>query len=257
MKKDGVIAKKLIDTKYMDETRVLINNKVSHFILRIDVDPASGIQYDKLVNDLKPKSSSYKVELHTNFNIDVNKQQVNKQDFLKHILGFGQFVRLYIDTFLNAIIIDASHYETNTVYKAILGDIIQALTTQDVDVYANRVGMRFINTFPCTKREDISKVFKSPEAKAIKDGVDKESVSRVMVVEEFQEADYMKRVQLGIPNKFYPAVITNLDLTLDIDVYTSGRQQMSLWSEIVSSCNHIAYDTFVSYVKDSYLDSMK
>ena len=72
----------------MDETRVLINNKVSHFILRIDVDPASGIQYDKLVNDLKPKSSSYKVELHTNFNIDVNKQQVNKQDFLKHILGY-------------------------------------------------------------------------------------------------------------------------------------------------------------------------
>jgi len=57
----------------MDETRVLTNNKVSHFILRIDVDPASGIQYEKLVNDLKPKSSSYKAELHTNFNIDVNK----------------------------------------------------------------------------------------------------------------------------------------------------------------------------------------
>lgn len=241
----------------MDETRVLTNNKVSHFILRIDVDPASGIQYDKLVNDLKAKASSYKVELHTNFNIDINKQQVNKQDFLKHILGFGQFLRLFIDTFPNAIIIDASHYETNIVYKSILENIIQALSSQKVDVYANRIGMRFINTFPCAKKEDISKVFKSAEAKAIKDGVEKESVSRVMIVEEFQESDYMKRVQFGVPNKFYPAVITNLDLTLDIDVYTSGRQQMALWNEIVSGCNHIAYNTFVNYIKESYLDSMK
>ena len=241
----------------MEETRVLMNNKVSHFILRIDVDPSCGVQYDKLVNDLKPEATSYKVELHTNFNVDVNSQKVSRQEFLKHILGFGQFVRLTVDTFFNAIIIDASHYETNAIYKGILSHLIQALKAQEVDVYANRVGMRFINTFPCTKREEISKVFNSPEAKAIKDGLDKTSVTRVMIVEEFQETDYMKRVQFGIPNKFYPAVISNLDLTLDIDVYTSGRQQMDLWNEIVRGCNHIAYDTFVAYIRDSYIETMK
>lgn len=234
-----------------------MNNKVSHFILRIDVDPSCGVQYDKLVNDLKPGATSYKVELHTNFNVDVNSQQVSREEFLKHILGYGQFVRLTVDTFFNAIIIDASHYETNAIYKGILNHLIQALKAQEVDVYANRVGMRFVNTFPCTKREEISKVFNSPEAKAIKDGLDKASVTRVMVVEEFQETDFMKRVQFGIPNKFYPAVISNLDLTLDIDVYTSGRQQMDLWQEIVRGCNHIAYDTFVAYIRDSYIETMK
>lgn len=241
----------------MEDTRILINNKVSHFILRIDMDPSSGVQYDKLVDDLKPFSTSYKVELHTNYNVDINKTQVSKQDFLKHILGFGQFIRLFIDTFFNAIIIDASHYETNAIYKDILNKVIQVLSTQGVDVYANRVGMRFINTFPCFKKEEISKVFNASEAKAIKDGVDKESVSRVMIVEEFQVEDFMKRVQFGIPNKYYPAIITNLDLTLDIDVYTSGRQKMDLWDDVVRRCNHIAYDTFISYIKDSYRETMK
>ena len=52
----------------------------------------------------------------------------------------------------------------------------------------------------------------------------------------------------------FPFAIFN---TLDIDVYTSGRQQMDLWNEIVRGCNHIAYDTFVAYIRDSYIETMK
>ena len=238
----------------MEENRTLNNNKVTQFILRIDIDPGSNLNFEQLVADLKPGASSYKVELHSNFPIDVNakQQQVNREEFLKHILGYEPSVSLLIDTFAKAIIFRASHYVNNAIYKSKLTDIIENIKKQGIEVCANRIGMRYINEFPCSKNEDISKVFNTGEASSIKVALGMQNISRIITMREFETDDYRKRIQFGIPNKYYPARISNMDLLLDIDVYVAGRTDISHWEDIVSICNHAAYDTFEEYVKPAY-----
>lgn len=243
----------------MEEVRTLMNNKISQFLLRIDLDPSINLNYEKLVFDLKERAASYKVELHTNFPIDLNakQQQVNREEFYKHILGYEPSVSLMIDTFAKAIVIRAHHYVSNETYKPRLSEIIACLQRQNNEICATRIGMRYVNDFPCSKSDEISKVFNAAESKSIKDALLKQDMSRIINIHEFETDEYRKRVQFGIPNKYYPAKISNMDLLLDIDVYVVGRQDITLWEEIVHMCNHVAYDTFLEYVKPSYIKLLK
>ena len=78
-----------------------------------------------------------------------------------------------------------------------------------------------------------------------------------MIVHEFQCDSLMKRVQYGIPNRFYPSIISNYDLVLDIDVYSGGSMGLDVWDDNIREYNHAAYDTFLSYTKDSLIDTLR
>lgn len=117
--------------------------------------------------------------------------------------------------------------------------------------------MRYINNFPCAKIADISKILNISEARAIKEIAGKNQLARAMLVHEYQMEDNMVRIQLGIPNRFYPSIIRNYDIVLDIDVYSTGLQSIDLWNEKIRSFNHQAYDHFVNYVKETYRQGMK
>lgn len=77
------------------------------------------------------------------------------------------------------------------------------------------------------------------------------------MIQEFQHEDCMARVQFGVFNKFYPSIIANYDITLDIDVYCSGLIPIDSWNESIKRYNHLAYDTFISYIRDKYLESLR
>jgi len=237
--------------------RTLANNKISQFILRIDLTPDSQVDFATLADKLKGDYGSLKTELKVNFNVNVQTVEVRRENYVSYNLGDVPAVTLKLDTFEKSIILISVHYDNNEVYKNKLHHIVEAIKSVNPDVKAQRIGMRYINKFACVKKSDISKCLNASEAKTIKDSLEKNNIARSMIVHEFQCDSHMTRVQCGIPNRFYPSVISNYDLILDIDVYGTGIMSVTDWEDNVSEYNHGAYDTFINYTKDSLVQSLK
>lgn len=88
-----------------------------------------------------------------------------------------------------------------------LTKVIEKLKALNVEINSQRIGMRYINIFSCSKVSEISKILNPTDAKLIKETVVKEGIARSMIVHEYQQGDHLVRVQYGIPNRFYPSVI--------------------------------------------------
>ena len=239
------------------ENKTLQNNKIAQFILRIDMMPGTTIDFKGIAEALSLEYGSVRTELHVNYNVDMQKVEVNKEEFITYILGKASGVTLRMDCFEKSIVLSCSHYDNNTVYKDRLHKLIDLLKQSNPDAMASRVGMRYINRFPCSKPSDISKYFNNAEANSIKETLKRDNVSRAILVHEYQRGDFQARVQCGVPNKFYPSVITNYELVLDIDVYGVGAQPIDRWEESISDYNHGAYGYFVNYVKPTMLAEMR
>lgn len=243
----------------MEETKTLENNKINQFILRIDLSEDSFVDLKQVAEKLKGMFNSFKTELHVNYNINVPKKEFKKEDYIKYLLGTPPATCVQLESFEKSIIITTINYKDNSAYKAILSRIIEVIQEEYSDkcISARRIGMRYINNFPCAKIADISKILNISEARAIKEIAGKNQLARAMLVHEYQMEDNMVRIQLGIPNRFYPSIIRNYDIVLDIDVYSTGLQSIDLWNEKIRSFNHQAYDHFVNYVKETYRQGMK
>ena len=106
-------------------------------------------------------------------------------------------------------------------------------------------------------KENIKKILQKPNDKVIIDSLAKVNLNRSVFVEQYNNGNYFVRVQYGIFNKFYPAVIRNLDVTLDIDVYYGGLTPIADWTENIRTYNHAAFDKFKEYVEPSYIETMQ
>ena len=238
-------------------TKTLQNNKITQFILKIDLMPGVTIDFKSVAEALSGDYGSARNELHVNYNVDMNKVEVKKEEFLTFVLGKAPDVSLRLNCFEKSILLSSTKYNDNSIYKGKLHSIVSILKDISPEVSASRIGMRFINTFPCSKPSDIGKYLISTEANCIKEALKREKISRAILVHEFQYGDYQVRVQCGIPNKFYPSVISNYELILDIDVFGLGSQPLERWEESVDEYNHGAYDSFLAYIKPSLLDEMR
>ena len=240
----------------MSNERTLKKNKVSQFILRIDFSPSSDLDYNKLAQSLRANYQLYKTELHTNYNVNVNTTEIKKEDYVCHVLENAHALSLRIDAFERNVCFTSLQYSDNSIYKEHVEELILAIKEQKRDFSSVRIGMRFINKFTCATKNEINKILCSADAKAIKDSLDRRCIARCMMVHEFQNNSHRIKVQYGVPNKFYPSVITNIDLVLDIDVFAIGLLAIDEWTEVIRECNHSAYDTFCKYIKTSYIESM-
>ena len=239
------------------ESKTLQNNKITQFILRIDIMPGMSVDFKKLAETLSTDYGTVRTELHVNYQVDMDKVEVNKEEFLTYILGKAPNVTLQLNCFERSIVLTSNHYNDNSVYKDKVNRIITLLKEYHPGLAASRIGMRFINTFPCTKPADIGKYLTTGETNSLKDTLKRDKVSRAILVHEYQHGDYQVRVQCGIPNKFYPSIITNYELVLDIDVYGIGSQSIDRWEESIRDYNHGAYDCFIAYVKPNLLSDMQ
>lgn len=196
------------------------------------------------------------IEHNVHFNMDT--EEVTKRDFTNYVLLADNGIQLLINTAQKIISFESTSYIDNSVYVDRLDSIIEKINAQGIEnVMAARIGMRFINLFPCDKKENIRKILQKPNDKAIIESLSKEGLNRSVFVEQYNCEGYYVRVQYGIVNKFYPAIISNLDVALDIDVYYGGLQPISDWKEVIRTYNHAAYDKFKAYVEPSYIETMK
>lgn len=239
------------------ESKTLLNNKIDQFILRIDLTPDAMVDFKQLAEKLTSDYGDARTELHVNYNIDMQKVEVKKEEFLKYIMGKAPQITLTLDSFERSIVLESNHYDNNSVYKQRLSKIIALIKEMQPESSALRIGMRYINKFPCLKSSEISKYFNSSEANNIKNTLQRSNISRAMLVHEYQFGDYQARIQCGIPNKYYPSVISNYELILDIDVFGLGVQGIDEWENSIRDYNHGAYDMFIRYIKPSLLEDLR
>ena len=239
------------------ESKTLQNNKISQFLLRIDIMPGMSIDFKGLAEALSVDYGTVRTELHVNYNVDMQKVEVNKEEYLTYVLGKAPNVTLRLNCFERSIVLTSTHYANNSVYKERMHKLISILKEANPEVAASRIGMRYINTFPCLKPSEISKYLNIAEANSIKETLKRDNISRAILVHEYQDGDYQTRVQCGVPNKFYPSVITNYELVLDIDVYGVGSQPIDRWEDSIRDYNHGAYAYFRQYVKPSLVEEMR
>jgi len=76
-------------------------------------------------------------------------------------------------------------------------------------------------------------------------------------MEEYNNEGMKMRFQYGIPNKFYPSVITVFDLVLDIDSFIESESSVNEWEGIISKLNHAAYGKFVKEINPNYIEDLK
>lgn len=239
--------------------RTLSNNKVSTFIIRIDLDMNSNLDYNDVSQALSIFFPYVQTHIFPYYNVNLNDNSIEKVEAKKFIFKIEDGVRLEISPIDKAIIFSSSYYTTNDIYKERLRQIVDIISEKTEGVLkARRIGMRFINTFPSIKDGNLAMVLNVSETKIIKDSLsNKEDLSRLIVVDEYLKEDFRIRVQYGIPNKFYPNKITSRDIILDIDVYSEGLQSIDIWLENISNYNHAAYDMFLRYIRNEIIEQLR
>lgn len=238
--------------------QTLPKNKITQFILRIDLPKDCTLNFRQLALDLKDDYVRFVENTEHNVHLDIDRHSVTERDFINYVLHADNGVQLILNTSQKIISFESNSYIDNSVYVSRLAAIIEKINNQGiVGLMSSRIGMRFINLFPCEKKENIKKILKKPNDKAIIDSLAKVNLNRSVFVEQYNNGNYFVRVQYGIFNKFYPAVIRNLDVTLDIDVYYGGLTPIADWTENIRTYNHAAFDKFKEYVEPSYIETMQ
>ena len=238
--------------------QTLPRNKITQFILRIDLPKDCTLNFQKLALDLKDDYVRFVETKEHNVHLNFDTQEVSHRDFINYTLHADSGVQLILNTSQKIISFESNTYIDNSVYVDRLAAIIEKINNQGIDgLMSSRIGMRFINLFPCENKENIKKILQKPNDKAIIDSLSKVNLNRSVLVEQFNNGDHFVRVQYGIFNKFYPAVIKNLDVTLDIDVYYGGLTPIADWTENIIKYNHAAFDKFKEYVEPSYIATMQ
>lgn len=236
----------------------LAQNKINQFILRIDLLDDRGLKFDMIVPEIEKMFDSYKSEMEHNLNILVEEENLEKRDFVNYVFNSSDGTTLKLQTREKAIVFETNHYLDNSIYKERLNVLIGMIMTAVGDqVTARRIGLRYVNSFPCAKVADVRKVLNLTYGATVSSILKSEQLTRAIVLEEYQHEDCYARVQYGIPNKFYPSLIKSLDLLLDIDVFQAGAQFITDWAESVKVCNHKAFEVFRLFIKEDYLAKLK
>lgn len=236
------------------------NNCIKQFILRIDF--ADDFPIVDLLNGLRNLFIRVEerklLEVEFTINSGANFHNVSKKDHTDQVLVGENGATLTLSNQHKAIIFSSNYYLDNSVYKELLAKIISVCSSvADSKIYAKRIGLRYVNEFPCSKLFKIGKIFQRGYATAIKNLLQDENVNRAILVQFRKKDDYNSKIQFGIINKFFPAEIINYDLLLDIDSYFTLSASVDQWDEIIKNLNHNSFSIFNNFICEKYIKELK
>lgn len=242
--------------------RTLYNNEIKKFILKIDFASNDVSDFASLVNNISKNFTRLEQRTHINYNINLNlkqdKEEVRKEQTPDYVLiNDTTSLNLTFSTFQNALIIETAKYVNNESYKECLRLVGNAIMELSINIQCKRIGMRYINSFQCKSPKEIGKVLSKEKAKMLSGICKEEQLSRVIVQEEYNTDSSKLRVQYGVPNKFYPAVMKTYDILLDIDSYDDSTHPFDEWDDIIKNLNHLAYRVFVESMNYQYIEKLK
>jgi uncharacterized protein (TIGR04255 family) len=242
------------------DDKLLSKNSISQFILKFDLYTNQALDFSLIMNDISKYFDRTEKKTQTNFlfNINTNNSEVNKTEGFNYVLVND--TRRYSLTFSssqNSITFETTNYFDKNTYSSIISELILSAQRNNMEFKSKRIGMRFINNFNCLNIKNISKILNLSISKNLSRIALQENISRIICQEEFNYDDSKIRLQYGIPNKFYPAILKNFDLLIDIDSYDDTIQEITNWANIISNLNHSAYKTFIHTINDKFLTTLK
>jgi|GEM_PF-346422 hypothetical protein len=243
-----------------DELKTLKKNRITSFILRFDLHPSSA-DFAKVINELGKVYDRLERRAGTkiSFNLSGENSGVKSTEATDFILVHDE--KKYRLSFANdwrTICFEAKSYIDRSTYVEPISQLHGVLSAVDSELMTTRIGMRFVNEFDSGELKNTSKVFIKDVANQIIKACSKDYVSRFIAQEMYNyNSDYKLKVQYGILNKYYPAILNNYDLYLDIDAFDNIHHSLSEWPEVLDALNHAAYNKFLEFMLPKYLEGLK
>lgn len=242
------------------EERQLSKNSIDLFILRFDLLLDKQFDYGIFIKALSKYFDRTEKRMQTNFEVKFtsDKSELNKVEDFDYVLtndekGFS----MTFSKIQNSFWFETRNYVNRDTYMKLLTEVLKEAQSLNLNLAARRIGMRFINKFNCLNPKLISKIFNSVISKNLKQRLNQNNISRIICQEEFNIENCKIKVQYGVPNKFYPAIINNYDLLLDIDCYIDNIHELKLWTEAIENLNHSAYNAFLQNINPTFINSLK
>jgi uncharacterized protein (TIGR04255 family) len=246
------------------EKRRLINNNITSFILRIDISNEFDCKIDEIAKGISDHFHRTERKPKKSITFMVKKEKLGSNDFEEiedeDIVLINEETNLKLtlipEKIQSSIVFESKKYTDSSLYRNTLDSLIACFREKKSEIKSKRIGIRFINEFPCNNINNIKKIFDSKLANNLIGSVKKEKISRILTQEAFNYETYKITFHYGIHNKFYPSILKSYDLFIDTDVYDDSSNDLDSWSEIVDKLNHIAYDKFRESINNGYIEKM-
>ncbi len=242
------------------QSKTLKKNNITKFILKIDLLPESVESFEQGLDSIAQFFDRKEKRILEGFSIDINNGNptLSKTNDYEYVLvSDSKMISMTFSKLQSAFWFETSNYIDNTKYEDIFKRLHEILQKISTSMKSKRIGMRFINEFPCNEIGNIKKVLRTEDAKVIIELLKDKNLTRALAYKEFNKDGRKARIQYGVANKFYPSVITRYDLILDIDVYYDLQMQIDSWDSIIAELNHAAYDYFTFAINSKYLEAMR
>ncbi len=241
--------------------RTLTRNNIKKFLLRVDFIKNNNLIISTIVevmNRFFDRTEKRQIKKFT-LSFTQGSPTTDEQEVFDFVLiSESKSISLTFSEVQNAFWIESFQYKNNSIYKEVINNIVDELSLLFKETEAKRIGLRYINEFKCDNFKSVSHIYGKRLSSILKSMMIDNNQSRVIGVEEFNNDNgYKLRLQYGIPNKFYPSVITVYDLLLDIDSYIESTCKIIEWKDIITNLNHAAYDQFIKTINENYLKELK
>lgn len=154
--------------------RTLTKNKISSFIIRIDIDMSGKLDYNKINERLLQLFPNQEIQIMPHFNVNLDNVTIERAETKKFIFKLEDRVRLEISPIDKAIIFTSGYYTTNDIYKERIEKIIDVFAEiTERKLNSRRIGMRYINTFSSVKDGNLPGVLNLSETKILKESLSK------------------------------------------------------------------------------------
>lgn len=243
-----------------DTSRTLIKNSIKSFILRIDVIKTDQTNLALIAEKMSAYFDRTEKRQISNFTVNFTSgnSEISKNDFYDFVLiSEAKNISMTFSEVQNAFWIECSQYKNSSTYKELITKLLNILKELSLNIESKRIGMRYINDFDCNGVKNISKIYNKRLTSIVRNMLFEKTQSRIIGMEEYNNDGYKLRLQYGIPNKYYPSIITVFNLLLDIDSYIESTNTVDEWEEIIKNLNHAAYNKFKIEINENYIAELK
>ncbi len=242
------------------EPKTLTKNAIKNFILRIDLIKTDALNIYRIAEGMSKYFDRAEKRQISKFNITITKgisELKQGESFDLVLISDAKGMSMTFSEMQNAFWIESTQYRDNSVYKDTINETIEVINDVSKETQSKRIGLRYINEFRCEKVRDINRIYGKRLTTTLRSMIDGSNQSRIIGLEEYNNGEYRLRLQYGIPNKFYPAVIAVFDLLLDIDSYIQDTNEVGEWNTVIRELNHAAYERFTKEINPKYLEELQ
>lgn len=242
----------------MANTNTINNNDIKQFILRIDFQ--TRMPTEKIVTDLKCFFQRLEERKLLGFEVSLDTQNksssVEQKNFTDIVMVGDDGKTFVLSPKENCLYLQSNVYIDNSVYKDIVKALVAACRSEEC-CQAKRIGLRYINELECKTPRSFNAVLNKKFATVIKNMLTPEDTTRAIAVQFRTVNEQSLKVQYGVFNKFFPSVLKNYDIVIDIDSFSTSLVDVHAWESIITSLNHNAFATFAEMVSPIYMEKKK